>query len=303
MFDLSTEEIRVIVNELDQAIYNHEEWSKRLTRTLVCNLPSDEYDLTVDAHRHCLFGQWYYNRASPSLHKLPGFVAIDIEHQHMHEQAAKLLQDAAAGVAISPAGYDNFENALERMRLQIHTLRREFTERLYNCDPLTGVNSRLGLLTSLREHHELVKRNTQSCAIAMMDIDHFKMVNDQYGHLGGDKVLSSSAGYLMNHSRSYDKAFRYGGEEFVICMPGLELEQAFSFIERLRVGIAENVVIYDGHEIRVTASFGVAMLEAGISVEDCLERADKALYTAKSAGRNCTRVWTEEMVVLSPRVE
>lgn len=303
MLDLTSEEMRVIVNQLDQAIYNHEQWSKRLARTLTCGIPPDEHDLTADAHRHCLFGQWIYNRASPSLQKLPGFLAIGIEHQRMHEQAANLLRDAAAGVAISPPVYDAFENALDRLRLQVQTLRREFTEMMYNRDPLTGVNSRVGLLTSLREYHELVKRGLQTCTIAMMDMDHFKAINDQYGHLVGDKVLSSSAGYLMNHSRTYDKVFRYGGEEFVICMPALSQEQALSLAERLRQGIAENAVAHDGHEIRVTASFGIATLDPGISVEDCLERADKALYAAKSAGRNCSRAWAGETVVSPPVTE
>jgi diguanylate cyclase (GGDEF)-like protein len=93
----------------------------------------------------------------------------------------------------------------------------------------------------------------------------------------------------MNHLRPYDKVFRYGGEEFVICMPGLSREQAFGLAERLRQGIAENAVVHDGHEIRITVSFGIAALDADTSVEECLEQADRALYQAKSAGRNCSR--------------
>jgi diguanylate cyclase (GGDEF)-like protein len=291
MLNVPTEEMRAIVDQLDQSIYNHEQWSKRLARTLVCGIPPDEHDLATDAHKQCLFGQWFNNRASPRLQSLPGFVSMGIEHQRMHEQAANLLRDAAAGIAISPALYDPFENAIDRMRLQVHTLRREFAGMMHNRDPLTGVSSRLGLLTALREYHELVKRGTQRCTIAMVDLDHFKAVNDQYGHPAGDKVLSAAAGYLMSHSRPYDKVFRYGGEEFVLCMPGLSPEEALSLAERLREGIAENTVIHDGREIRVTASFGITMLDAGISVEDCLERADKAMYAAKSAGRNRARAW------------
>ena len=125
MLDVSTEEMRLIVDQLDQAIYNHEQWSKRLVRMLVCHLPADQHDLAVDAHRQCLFGQWYYNRASSRLQQLPGFVAIAIEHQRMHEQAAGLLRDAARGADIAPVVYDTFENVLDRMRLQVNTLRRE----------------------------------------------------------------------------------------------------------------------------------------------------------------------------------
>ena len=94
----------------------------------------------------------------------------------------------------------------------------------------------------------------------MVDMDHFKAINDRYGHLVGDKVLSAAAGYLINCTRSYDKVFRYGGEEFVICTPGLSQEEALILAERLRQGIAENPVSHDGEEIHVTASFGIATL-------------------------------------------
>jgi diguanylate cyclase len=291
MLDVSGDEMRLIVDQLDQATYNHEQWSKRLVRTLICNLPADDHDLATDAHRHCLFGQWYYNRASAPLQQLPGFVAIALEHERMHEHAGALLRLAARGAAITPGAYDTFENVLDRMRLQVNTLRSEFASMMLNRDPLTGVNSRLGLLTSLRENHEMVRRGTQDCTIAMMDMDHFKLVNDQYGHPAGDAVLSASAAYVMSHVRPYDKVFRYGGEEFVICMPGLSPEQALALTERLREGIAETPIVHDRREIRVTASFGISSLDPAQSVEVCLERTDKALYEAKAAGRNCSRVW------------
>lgn len=303
MLDIPAEELRVVADQLRQAIYNHEQWSKRLARTLICKTLSDEHDLLMDADRRCLFGQWYYNHAAPMLRQHPGFIAIGIEHGRMHEHAAKLLRDAAANVAISPADYDTFQNLLDRMRLQVQTLQHEFMEMSYNRDPLTGANSRLGLLTSLREYHELAKRGTQTCSIAMMDMDHFKAINDKYGHLVGDKVLAASAGYLMNDSRTYDKIFRFGGEEFVICMPGLSHEQALIAAERFRTSIAENPVVDSGYEIRFTASFGVAALDPTVSVEDCLERADKALYAAKSAGRNCSRAWADETLLQSPKAE
>jgi diguanylate cyclase len=293
----------VITHQLDQAIYNHEQWSKRLIRTLICHTLPDEHDVAVDAHRHCLFGQWYYNHAPATLLEQPGFVAVGVEHQRMHEQAAHLLQAAATRGAISPHDYDAFENVLDRLRLQVHTLRREFSEMMYNRDPLTGTSSRLGLLTSLREYQELAKRGIQNCSIAMMDMDHFKAINDQFGHLVGDKFLSASAAYLMKHLRPYDKVFRYGGEEFVICMPSLSQEEALIVVERLRQGIAENSIAHDWQEIRGTASFGVATLDPSVPVEDCLERADKALYAAKSAGRNCARAWAGDTFALPPAAE
>jgi diguanylate cyclase (GGDEF)-like protein len=303
MLDLALDEIRMIAHQLEQAIYNHEQWSKRLIKTLICHTLPDDHDIAIDAHKRCQFGQWYFNHASPMLLKQPGFVALGNEHQRMHEQAAQLLRNTVTGAAISRHDYDDFENVLDRMRLQVHTLLRECTEAMYNRDPLTETSSRLGLLTSLRENHELAKRGIQVCSIAMMDLDYFKAINDQFGHSAGDKVLCASAAYLMKNSRSYDKVFRYGGEEFVICMPGLSHEQALGLVERLRQGIAENAVVHDGQQIRATASFGIAALDPRIPVEDCLEHADKALYAAKAAGRNCSRAWSEGTITLPPLAE
>jgi diguanylate cyclase len=291
MLDLASDELRSVIQQLDQSIYNHEQWSKRLVRTVVCHTLADEHDIATDAHRHCLFGQWFYNHASPMVQKQPGFIAIGIEHQRMHEHAGRLLRNARNGAEIPASEYDAFENVLDRLRLQIHTLRREFSDLLYNRDPLTGTNSRLGMLTTLREQKDMVRRQVQSCSLVLLDVDHFKEVNDRYGHSVGDKVLCAFASYLTQHSRSYDKVYRYGGEEFVICMPGLSSDQALVVVERLRLGIAEMATGHEGQEIRVTASCGIVALDPVVPVEDSLDRADKALFAAKAAGRNCSRAW------------
>ncbi len=90
------------------------------------------------------------------------------------------------------------------------------------------------MLTKLREEQELVKREVRGCAVAMMDLDQFKAVNDQYGHAVGDVVLVGFARYIMAHLRPYDRLFRYGGEEFLICLPDTNLEAGHEMIDRLR---------------------------------------------------------------------
>lgn len=134
----------------------------------------------------------------------------------------------------------------------------------------------------------------------MLDIDQFKAVNDRFGHPVGDKVLAASADYFMNHVRSYDKVFRYGGEEFMICMPGLSVPTAFSVVERLRQGIAECSVPHENQVVRITVSFGIVGLDSAIAVEESVERADVALYSAKAAGRNCSRTWDDALAPPRP---
>ncbi|MDX2298776.1 MAG: diguanylate cyclase, partial [Xanthomonadaceae bacterium] len=182
MFNLDEEKLQVVLKQLQQAIYNHERWYNELIRTIICQQPADRHDVSKDAHRQCRFGQWYYNEVPVQVREHQTFTAIRAEHKHMHQLAAQLLSASALGVAISPHDYDAFSNALDRLRLEIHTLRREIEESLYNHDPLTGALNRVGMLTSLRALLELVKRDVQQCCVAIMDLDRFKAVNDTYGH-------------------------------------------------------------------------------------------------------------------------
>lgn len=296
MIKLTQNETQAVLVQLDKALYNHGKWYDAITRTLICRLPYDHCDVASDAHLQCRFGQWYYGAESDKLRTHPAFIAIEAEHRNMHRLAAKLLQTAASGAAVSTPDFDSFNNALERLRLEIYALRHELEESLFNLDPLTGADNRVGMLSRLREQQDLAKRNVQSCCIAMMDLDHFKVVNDTYGHVAGDQVLAATARYVMEHSRPYDKLFRYGGEEFLLCMQNTDVTTGYEMVERMREGFAATPIEYGGETpLQITMSFGVTMLATDVSVEQSIDRADKAMYAAKNAGRNCTRLWDPSM--------
>lgn len=289
---VSREELQKSIEQLEQALYNHHQWHNALTRTLVCRLPGDEHDLSPLAHKACRFGQWYYGENIPEkLQEHPGFVAIGEEHQRMHQLCTQLLTENAHN-SIRPIDYDKFANALERMRLEILALKRELDDTLYNHDPLTGAITRVSMLPILREHQELIKREGKNCCVAMMDIDLFKKVNDQYGHVAGDHVLITLVDFSVKHIRPYDKIFRYGGEEFLFFLQNSDQSVGYEMLSRLREGI-ESLAIDLGtqHPICVTVSFGLTVLDPNISVEESIDRADKALYKAKAEGRNCIRIW------------
>jgi diguanylate cyclase len=145
----------------------------------------------------------------------------------------------------------------------------------------------------LREQHALVRRGLQECSLAMVDIDFFKAVNDTHGHAMGDAVLRSVAQYLQANIRPYDQLYRYGGEEFLLCLPETSVAAAVGLTERLRAGVAAQSIgnSTDGPGIRVTASFGVAALDGSLPVEKAIERADQAMYGAKSAGRDRVEIF------------
>jgi diguanylate cyclase len=294
--NMSDAQMRTALKELQQASYNHEQWAEMLYGTFICRLPPDQRDTGTDAHRMCRFGQWYYKSGIIGLEHHPGFAELGIAHEQMHQYAAHLLRSLVDGVPISIEDYERFVTALKRLRLELATVQREVEDALYDLDPLTGTLSRVRMLTKLREQHELVKREVHACSVVMMDLDHFKTVNDKYGHAAGDKVLVSFARYLMEHLRPYDKLFRYGGEEFLICFPDTDLQTGHKIIDRCREELASLPHDVDGKEIfYVTASFGLTLLDPDIPVEQSIDRADKALYVAKAMGSNRAIIWNASM--------
>lgn len=294
--EVTRDELQGIIAQLKESLYNHQQWYGGLIRTLVCKLPPDKHDTDPQAHAECRFGQWYYGSKPEKLRSHPGFVAMGEEHQRMHHLARLLLLADDAGQTISPLDYDNFANSLERLRLEIYALERELEDSLYNRDSLTGAITRFGILPTLREQQELVKRHAQLCYIAMLDLDNFKAINDLHGHAAGDKVLAEAVRYLIKHLRPYDKVFRYGGEEFLLCMPYTELTPGYDRVLELNGGLAALAIdIGEKEPVHISASFGLALLDPDVPVGTSIDRADKAMYAAKSAGRGCVRVWEPTM--------
>ncbi|MDT8377144.1 MAG: diguanylate cyclase [Mariprofundaceae bacterium] len=294
--EITRDELQGIISQLKESFYNHQQWHGTLIRSLVCKLPGDKRDISAEAHTECRFGQWYYSAAPEKLRNHPGFIALGEEHQRLHHTARLLLSAAGANNPVINIDYDNFANALERMRLEIFALQHELEDSLFNRDSLTGAITRYGILPTLREQQELVKRHAQLCYIAMIDLDNFKAINDLHGHVAGDLVLAESVQYLIRHLRPYDKVFRYGGEEFLLCMPYTELTPGVNRVKELNEGLAAlEIDIGKKETIHTTASFGMALLDPDIPVEQSIDRADKALYAAKASGRNCVQVWDASM--------
>lgn len=288
---INRDELQYMISQLEQALYNHQQWYSSIIRSLVCRLPPDKHDISENAHRECRFGQWYYDTAAEKLRMHPGFIALGVEHLELHKITSKLLLTINTGGVVLPHDYDTFANTLEKMRLELFVLQRELSELFYNRDALTGAINRINMLSILREQQELVKRNVHSCSIAMMDFDYFKEVNDQYGHTAGDYILAGVSRYILEKIRPYDRFFRVGGEEFLICFQNANIRLAYELVERLRTGIQElNINISDEKAIGMTVSFGISAIKGDLTVEKAIENADKALYKAKQAGRNQTMV-------------
>ena len=156
-------------------------------------------------------------------------------------------------------------------------------------DALTGLFNRRHVEDLLRAEVERAQRHARPLAVAMLDADHFKLINDTYGHPTGDDVLRVISERCRTTLRTNDILARYGGEEFVIVFPETNLEEAGAVAERLRAAIAANPIKVGDHALPVTVSIGVAAFAPGNDVERLIERADAALYMAKQDGRNLVR--------------
>lgn len=153
-------------------------------------------------------------------------------------------------------------------------------------DQLTGLPNRRALDTMLDDAAKKAQKNGEPLTVVMLDIDHFKRCNDNYGHRGGDAVLTEVAARLRAEMRGSDFAARYGGEEFILVLPGCSLILGQRVAERVRQAIARRPIVFEGKTISVTTSLGLAELQPKETPGAAIERADQALYSAKKTGRN-----------------
>jgi two-component system cell cycle response regulator len=175
------------------------------------------------------------------------------------------------------------------LQLDLLRAREELRERA-NKDLLTMLPNRAAIFTTLQAEIARCHRDRRTVGVILFDLDHFKRINDTYGHFAGDAVLRETAVRLRANMRPYDQVGRYGGEEFLVVLPNCDLEQASAQAERMRQRLHGTPMLVDGHEMRVSASFGVTISDrSDRNPDEFIRVADEALYQAKAAGRNCVR--------------
>lgn len=173
------------------------------------------------------------------------------------------------------------------LQMDLLTAREELRERA-NKDLLTLLPNRSAIAAALEKELSRCHRDRRTVGVILLDIDHFKKINDTYGHFAGDAVLRETAARLRGNMRPYDAVGRYGGEEFLVVLPNCDLEQATMQAERMRARLHSTAMVVDGAELHVSASFGVTVSDGSEKSLDLFVRvADEALYKAKASGRNC----------------
>lgn len=223
---------------------------------------------------------WTEGTAINLLHE-PGVQAIVVNYRNITERidAEKTLREVNEQLNNRVAEIEKLQFELRQQALR---------------DPLTGLYNRRYLADVLDRELARVTREKKPMSIIIMDIDHFKKVNDTHGHQVGDQFLKMIANLIAGHSRTSDIACRYGGEEFLLVMPGTSLSIAAMRAEELRVRCSSIRIPHGSRNLEVSMSMGVASYpKHGSTAEEIVIKADKALYWSKQNGRNRVSIWTE----------
>ncbi|MFZ5484334.1 MAG: diguanylate cyclase [Pseudomonadota bacterium] len=179
-------------------------------------------------------------------------------------------------------------NHVEEAETRIHTLERELEEvsTLVREDQLTGALNRRGMEEAFKRELARAERMVAPFSVGLLDIDHFKRLNDSLGHQAGDQALVHLAGVVRQLLRPTDALARYGGEEFILLLPNSDLDEAEKIMLRLQRELTKQFFLHDNQKVLITFSAGVAQLSTGEGQAELIKRADAAMYRAKASGRN-----------------
>jgi diguanylate cyclase len=290
----STTDTGELLGIIDAAIDECVEWLQTWHRAIICGLDPDAAVVSEHSRFLSRFGSWLDLNRDQGLLNQSAFHELERMHEDMYAFGRFLALQVSRGNAIPLAEYDAFMEKIRHFNAQARRLREAFRKAVSELDPLTGLNNRQIMTSVLARERERAIRTKAPCCIVLADIDHFKAVNDAHGHAAGDHVLRTVAGRFVEHLRPYDDIFRYGGEEFLICLPFANEETAGEVTERLRLSLHDHpVVLADNTKLSLTASFGIRLMDAETPIKETVFQADLALYRSKDGGRNRMTIWTK----------
>lgn len=290
---ISMGEARDLLNRLELLTLYHDSWVSEFLRAIVCDELLAEENTSSTSHQTCRFGHWLEHEIHDALRETPIVSDIRLIHENMHTAFRNLLLAWQTEKRVSAADYDEANVKKMAFQLSVSTMQFMIYDYLFQVDPLTKTLNRTKLLSTLERERNRIFETGEQSSLAMVDIDFFKKVNDTYGHTMGDTVLIQVSLFLSTSLRPMDIIFRYGGEEFLVYLPGVGKKDAVAILDRIRINLAANHIALEmGEEIQITASFGVSPLDPQSEIALSVDKADQALYLAKNGGRNRV-VWLD----------
>lgn len=290
--------VEEFVVELDAAVESHLDWTRRVLRCAVARTSPGDDVLAHDAHCRCRFGRWIggHRERFSELDDVATTRMFE-EHERMHGAVRKLCSAILADGAGHTSDLEDFETSQRALIAELARFKTTLLEHSARLDSLTGLPLRYGLEEEFARFRSLAGRLGKKTALIMIDIDHFKHVNDTYGHAVGDLALKHVAEILGHQARGDEPIFRFGGEEFLQLVRAEEANDAEIAADRLLQALRNNPMSLPGGELlHVRASSGLAMAGYDEDMGQAIARADRALYMAKGAGRDCWR-WAEDQPI------
>lgn len=285
---LSIEVLTSLQAGIDAGIQAHLSWNQRLLRcALLLESPGDDM-LRPQSHVLCRFGVWFLRERS-QLDKLdaPLVAGIERAHARMHQAVRAMCLAKLGGLAAIDADLDAYEREQSDMVARLSALKHLIETATSRIDPLTGLPLRHGLEAAFEQCRRDARRAGAQLFVAMIDLDHFKSVNDRFGHQAGDVALRHVVDWLRTVLRESDPFFRFGGEEFVALLRcDNEAAAQLAVARMLDVLRGHAVEVQPGVALTVTATIGLAEVGEQEGLEAAIARADHALLEGKLHGRD-----------------
>ena len=284
----NSEQFDLVAVNLQRILYSHFRRIGLFHKALITRTLLQDYDYEAgDTPRACTFGRWYYSQAAPEIKENKEFIELGKNHEDLHADMRDLLRKVRNNVPVTADDYERFLKTYNLFTDRLSELIQEINFAQYQFDPLTKLLNRRAFKKILEYEFNLLKRDKRRCTVALVDIDRFKLINDTYGHATGDAVLKGLADLFLKQLRGYDTVGRFGGEEFIFCLPNAALTSAKKIMARLLKKVEQvRMRSIDGKILHVTISIGLAELKGKGTIDGTLHHADSALYKAKESGRN-----------------
>lgn len=280
---------RHFIIELDAAVEAHMDWSRRVMRCAVLRASPGEDVLASEAHMLCRFGHWFASQ-KPDFEKLDAQKAQQVEavHQSMHDAIRAICANILAGQPGAASDLAVFEQSQSELTGLMAWFKTQFLADAVCNDPLTGLPLRYGIEDEFAQAQRAVRREHTQLYVAMIDVDHFKRINDQYGHAVGDSALRHLTDSLTSVLRPNEPLFRFGGEEFLLLMQCPSREAATIAAKRIveQVRNTPMALAHATQPITMTITLGLTRVQHDESLDDAVARADQALYAGKRSGRD-----------------
>ncbi|MBZ0105000.1 MAG: diguanylate cyclase [Sulfuricella denitrificans] len=276
------------IAEFDAAIEAHMEWTQRILRCAVLHASPGDDVLAPMAHNLCRFGRWFAsNRAHFDVIDADAVQRVETFHQTMHDAIRAICANVMTGRPGQSADLEAFEQSQSELLALLARLKTLTLSNAVRHDPLTGLPLRYGVENDFTLCQKDARRNHTLLYVAMIDIDHFKLINDNYGHPQGDLVLRNLAATLKSALRSNDPLYRFGGEEFLWLMRCQSQEEAEQLAQRIVATVSTTPVpVAGGASLSLTITLGLARVGPEEDIASAIKRADEALYEGKRSGRN-----------------